>query len=154
MLKNYFKIAWRNLFKHKGFSFINVSGLALGLASCLLILQYVRHELSYDTFQKNGDRIYRLKQNRYDQGVLTTEWAAGTAGIAQTVKQNFPEVEPPDPLTKRLREGILRNVAFPQFLFQETNTAYTIKYIIPVPLRTEICKDLQITYEVRQISSF
>ena len=100
MLKNYFKIAWRNLFKHKGFSFINVSGLALGLASCLLILQYVRHELSYDTFQKNGDRIYRLKQNRYDQGVLTTEWAAGTAGIAQTVKQNFPEVEDVTKMTK------------------------------------------------------
>jgi putative ABC transport system permease protein len=93
MLKNYLKIAWRNLFKHKGFSFINITGLALGMASCLLILQYVRYELSYDTFQQNGDRIYRLKQDRYDQGVLTTEWAAGTAGIAQLVKKNFPEVE-------------------------------------------------------------
>jgi putative ABC transport system permease protein len=93
MIKNYLKIAWRNLLKHRGFSFINITGLALGMASCLLILQYVREELSYDTFQANGDRIYRLKQNRYDQGKLTTEWAAGTAGIAQTVKQNFPEVE-------------------------------------------------------------
>ena len=93
MIKNYLKIAWRNLFKHKGFSFINITGLALGMASCLLILQYVRVERSYDTFQKDGDRIYRLKQDRYDQGKLTTEWAAGTAGIAQMVKNNFPEVE-------------------------------------------------------------
>ncbi len=93
MLKNYLKIAWRNLFKYKGFSFINITGLALGLASCLLILQYVRIELSYDTFEKDGDRIYRLKQNRYDQGKLTTEWAAGTAGIAQLAKNEVPEVE-------------------------------------------------------------
>jgi putative ABC transport system permease protein len=93
MYKNYFKIAFRNLFKHKGFSFINITGLALGMASCLLILQYVRTERNYDNFQKDGDRIYRLKQNRYDQGKLTTEWAAGTAGIAQLVKKNCPEVE-------------------------------------------------------------
>lgn len=93
MFKNYFKIAWRNLFKHKGFSFINIIGLALGMASCLIILQYVRIELSYDTFQKKADQIYRLKQDRYDQGKLTTEWAAGTAGVAQLVKNNFPEVE-------------------------------------------------------------
>jgi len=93
MIKNYIKIAWRNLFKHKGFSFINITGLALGMASCLLILQYVRMELSYDTFQQNGDRIFRLKQDRYDQGILTTEWAAGTAGIAQLVKNQVPEVE-------------------------------------------------------------
>jgi putative ABC transport system permease protein len=93
MIKNYLKIAWRNLFKYKGFSFINITGLALGMASCLLILQYVRVERSYDTFQKDGDRIYRLKQDRYDQGVLTTEWAAGTAGIAQAVKNECPEIE-------------------------------------------------------------
>lgn len=100
MLKNYLKIAWRNLFKHKGFSFINIIGLALGLASCLLILQYVRIELSYDTFQKDHNLIYRLKQNRYDQGKLTTEWAAGTAGIAQLVKNEVPEVEVVTKMTK------------------------------------------------------
>src|ERR1041385_7534196 len=100
MIKNYLIVAWRNLFKHKGFSFTNITGLALGMASCLLILQYVNVERSYDTFEKDGDRIYRLKQDRYDQGKLTTEWAAGTAGIAQLVKQNFPEVEAVTKMTK------------------------------------------------------
>lgn len=100
MIKNYLKIAWRNLFKHKVFSFINIIGLALGMASCLLILQYVRIERSYDTFQKDGERIFRLKQNRYDQGKLTTEWAAGTAGIAQLVKNEIPEVEAVTKMTR------------------------------------------------------
>ncbi|MFL5753647.1 MAG: ABC transporter permease [Bacteroidia bacterium] len=100
MIRNYLKIAWRNLFKHKGFSFINIIGLALGMASSLVILQYVRMELSYDTFQKNAGNTYRLKQDRYDQGKLTTEWAAGTAGIAQTVKEGFPEVEAVTKMTR------------------------------------------------------
>ncbi|MGZ3931552.1 MAG: ABC transporter permease [Bacteroidia bacterium] len=93
MITNYLKIAFRNLIKHKGFSFINISGLAIGMAACLLILQYVRFELSYDTFHEKGNRIYRLQQNRYDQGKLTTQWAAGTAGIGKLIKENFPGVE-------------------------------------------------------------
>lgn len=59
MLKNYFKIAFRNLFKHKVYSFINIFGLAVGIACCLLIGLYVQNEWSYDTFHSNSDRIYR-----------------------------------------------------------------------------------------------
>jgi putative ABC transport system permease protein len=60
MLKNYFKIALRNLLKYKGYSFINIFGLAVGIGCCLLIFIYVKDELTYDRFQSKGDRIYRL----------------------------------------------------------------------------------------------
>ena len=60
MLKNYLKIALRNLVKHKGYSAINISGLALGLACSILILLWVADELSYDSLVKDSDQIYRL----------------------------------------------------------------------------------------------
>ena len=59
MLKNYIKIASRNLLKNKGFSFINLFGLTIGLACCLLIMLFVQDEQSYDRFHKNAERIYR-----------------------------------------------------------------------------------------------
>ena len=59
MIKNYFKTAWRNLWKNKTFSVINIAGLAIGMAACLLILQYVSFELSYDQFNKKASDIYR-----------------------------------------------------------------------------------------------
>src|SRR4051812_34492094 len=105
MLKNYFKIALRNLWKHKIFSIINISGLAIGTAAFLLIVQYVSFETSYDLFHKNGDRIYRLQQNRYNEGKLSTQWAAGAAGIGKFVKEAFPEVEAMAKLTPR--DGVI-----------------------------------------------
>jgi len=60
MIKNYLKIALRNLRKHKGYTFINITGLAVGLACCLLIVLFVRDELSYDRYHDNADRIYRI----------------------------------------------------------------------------------------------
>ncbi len=64
MLKNYLKIALRNLRRHKAYTFINVLGLAVGLACCLLILFYVQDELSYDTYHEKADRIHRLVRSR------------------------------------------------------------------------------------------
>ena len=93
MFENYFKTAVRNLFKHKVFSIINVFGLALGIAACLLILQYVWFEWSYDNFHEKGNRIFRVQQNRYNEGKLSTQWAAGAAGIGPAVKDHIPEVE-------------------------------------------------------------
>ena len=60
MFKNWIKTALRNLFKHKGYSLINIAGLAIGMTGCLLILLYVQHELSYDSFNEKADRIYRV----------------------------------------------------------------------------------------------
>ena len=60
MLKSYFIMAFRNFLKHRLFSAINIFGLAFGLASCLLILLFVQHELSYDKWFANSDNIYRV----------------------------------------------------------------------------------------------
>ena len=93
MVLNFLTIALRNLFKHKVFSFINIFGLALGIAASLLILQYSRFELSYDRFEENAGRIFRLQMNRYNDGKLSTQWAAGATGIGPAVKADLPEVQ-------------------------------------------------------------
>jgi predicted permease len=70
MLKNYFKIAFRNLTRHKGYAAINISGLAVGIAACLLLFLVVNYELSYDKFQPNYKRIYRVvTQDKFSDGV-------------------------------------------------------------------------------------
>jgi len=60
MIKNYFKVAWRKIKKNKLYTFVNITGLTIGIASCLLIGLYIAHEVSYDRFNKNADRIVRL----------------------------------------------------------------------------------------------
>src|SRR5687767_14207837 len=93
MLKNYFKIAWRNIIRQNGYSGINIIGLAIGIAACLLILQYVLFELSYENFHANKERIYRVQQDRYDNGKLSTQWAAGAYAVGNTFKEAIPEIE-------------------------------------------------------------
>ena len=101
MLQNYFKIAWRNVKRHKGYAAINISGLAIGVAACLLILQYVSFELSYEDFQVNRDQIYRVKQDRYDAGKLSTEWVGGAYAVGNSFKAEIPEIEDYVKLVKR-----------------------------------------------------
>src|SRR3954464_8231914 len=93
MFQNYLKIAWRNILRHKQYSAINILGLAIGIAACLLILQYVSFELSYENFQVNKDRIYRIQQDRYDNGKLSTQWAAGAYAVGNSFKDLVPEIE-------------------------------------------------------------
>jgi putative ABC transport system permease protein len=93
MLKNYFKIAWRNILRHKAYAGINIIGLAIGVAACLLILQYVSFELSYENFHVNKERIYRIQQDRYDNGKLSTQWAAGAYAPGNSFKDAIPEIE-------------------------------------------------------------
>ncbi|HEY2580369.1 MAG TPA: ABC transporter permease, partial [Mucilaginibacter sp.] len=93
MIKNYFLIAFRNLTKNKAFSFINIVGLAIGMAAGLLIIQYVDFELSYDNFHVKKDRVFRVTQDRYDKGKLSTQWAGGAFAVGNAFKNNFPEVE-------------------------------------------------------------
>jgi putative ABC transport system permease protein len=91
MLKNYLKIALRNLLKYKVYSFLNIAGLAIGLACCALIMMYVRDELSYDRFHQNADRIYRVI---LDAGIGGTfvRTATTPAPMAATLVLEFPEV--------------------------------------------------------------
>ncbi|MBK5278326.1 MAG: ABC transporter permease [Bacteroidia bacterium] len=101
MFQNYLTSLWRYISKNKGFTFINVAGLAIGMLACMLIAQFVLHELSYDNFLDKKDRIFRLQLDRYDKGELSTRWAAGAAGVGPDLKANFPEVSNYVRLTKQ-----------------------------------------------------
>ena len=92
MLKNYFLIAFRNLAKHKAFTYINIAGLTLGITCALFIFLIVKFELSFDTYHTKGDRIYRvITGSRPDD---PESYHAGTPhGLAPVLKEEFPEVE-------------------------------------------------------------
>ncbi len=92
MVKNFFKIAYRNLLRNKGFSFINISGLAIGMASAMIILLWVQNELSYDNFYKNNDRLYQVWiKSRANNGISTQNITPKILG--PTLKQEYPEIE-------------------------------------------------------------
>ena len=92
MLKNYLKIAWRNLLRNKTFSIINIAGLAIGLACFLVIALYVLDELSYDRFNTNADRIYRINTDIRFGG--SEMHAAETSDMmGQVLKKDYPQVE-------------------------------------------------------------
>src|SRR5690242_18255873 len=92
MLRNYFKTAWRNLMKNKTFSLINIAGLSIGMAACLLILQYVSFQLSFDQFNKNADDIYRIYNDRYQNGKLVQHGTITYSAIGRAMQDDFPEV--------------------------------------------------------------
>ncbi|HEX9651105.1 MAG TPA: ABC transporter permease, partial [Cyclobacteriaceae bacterium] len=92
MLKNYFKSAYRNFVRHKSFTFLNVSGLALGLSASLMIIQYVKYERSFDSFHSNAENIYRIQYNNYQNGSLSYECAAAVPAVGPEMKNNFPEI--------------------------------------------------------------
>lgn len=91
MLKNYILISFRNLRKHFSYSFINITGLGLGLATCLLLVLWISHELSYDQFHKNSDRIYRGSLE-YGFGGQVAKTSVSPNALLPALK-NFPEVE-------------------------------------------------------------
>lgn len=92
MLINYTKTALRNLFKHKGYSSINIMGLAIGMAACLLIILYVNHELSYDSFNRDADRIYRICFSG-NMGGRDFDLCMAPAPMADVVLETYPEIE-------------------------------------------------------------
>ncbi len=91
MFKNYLKIAWRNLLKNKGYSLINIGGLAIGLACFLLIAVFISDELSFDSYHKKKDNIYRLVHHRSEQDPTET-WIWGNAPVGPALKSDFPEI--------------------------------------------------------------
>jgi predicted permease len=91
MIKNYLKTAFRNILKHKGFSIINITGLAIGMACTLLILLWVQDELSYDRFHKKGKDIYRVIQDITFTDHRTT-WAITQGPLGPSLKKDFPEI--------------------------------------------------------------
>ena len=93
MLRNYIMISWRSLVKEKLFTFINLAGLIVGITAFLLLWTYVQNERSYDEHWENSENIYRVKTERYNQGVISTTWAAGAGAIGHVLDTNYAEVE-------------------------------------------------------------
>ncbi len=87
MLKNYFKIAFRNIIKHKAFSILNITGLAIGMASSILILLWVQNELSYDRFHTKADQLYRLTCSAGD-----FKAAVSPVAVAPGLQSSMPEI--------------------------------------------------------------
>jgi len=91
MIRNYIKIAFRNLWRHKSFSLINIVGLAVGMTAFLLIVMYVRFELSYEKFHAKVDQVYRLNVDiKSANDVMKEAWSSGPMGPA--LKADFPEI--------------------------------------------------------------
>lgn len=91
MFKNYLKVALRNLRKHSIFSVINIAGLAIGMAACLLILQYVSFQLSFDQFNNNIGDLYRVANDRYQNGKLIQHGTITYSAISKALKDDYPD---------------------------------------------------------------
>src|SRR6478736_5327715 len=91
MLLNFFKIAWRNLLKNKAFSFLNIAGLTIGMASATLILLWIQNEWSYDRFHANKDSIYEAWNRGIADGELQC-WNSTPSVLGPALKQEFPDV--------------------------------------------------------------
>src|SRR5688572_6061439 len=93
MIKNYLKIAWRNLVRHKSYSVINITGLAVGIAASLLIFVVVKYELSYDKFQQNYDRVYRIVTAAKNGDGSEGHNPGIPAPAYEALKTDFPQFE-------------------------------------------------------------
>ena len=102
MLRNYIKIAWRNIVRQKAYSILNISGLSIGMACSILILLWVQNELSYDRFHAHADRIFRLTVNAGD-----FKAAVSPAGMGRGLQVQMPQIEAAVRITKPVT-GLLK----------------------------------------------
>jgi putative ABC transport system permease protein len=91
MFRNYFKIAFRSMSKQKMYTGIKIGGFAIGLATCMMIATFIRHEVSYDKFYVNGERTFRL-YNHYE-GPDGGKWTSFPAPMIHVLRDEFPEIE-------------------------------------------------------------
>ncbi|MGC3943573.1 MAG: ABC transporter permease [Chryseolinea sp.] len=119
MYRSFIVVAWRNFLKSKGYSSINILGLAIAMTACMLIVLYVRHELSFDRFNENADRIYRVNTEvKFGDNHIIV--AAAGASFASTAMSEFPQIEA---ATRILwRESLLVNVGDERI--RQQNVAY------------------------------
>lgn len=129
MLGNYIKIILRNMKRHKGYTFINIAGLAVGIACTIFILLWVQDELSFDRFHENADRINRVVFSTSDDGSPTN--ANGSFGVGPALKRDFPEVIE-TVRVRKMGQGVKRYVGYkdkkyyePRFFFSEP-TIFTV----------------------------
>lgn len=92
MFKNYLKIAFRNLWKQKVYSFINILGLAVGMSACLLIYLFINNELRFDRFHEKGERIYRLNEVQRFEGISPQRVALSMYPMGPALRETYPEI--------------------------------------------------------------
>ena len=126
MLKNYFKIAFRNLWRKRAYSLINVTGLAVGMACCFLIFLYVHFELSYDRFHQKADRIYRVVGD-LKSSTETLHWYVTPGPLARSIKAEFPQVQE---VTRFINGSVL--IQKGNFKFSEAHTIWADSSIFSV----------------------
>lgn len=123
MIGNYWNSAYRNLMKRKGFSFINIFGLAVGMASSLLILTYVTFEFSFDKMHSEYDRIYRAQSTFHEGDVLTDYWATSSFGYGSAMKENLAGIEDYTRVGSMLQPEQI--VKYGELTLRENQIAYT-----------------------------
>ena len=114
MFKNYFKTAWRSLVRGKSFSFINIAGLAIGMAGAILILLWLQNEISFDKFHANKDNLYQVYGLGSNVDGHQQQISVVSQPIGPFLKQNYPEVE----ATTRVKD-------VNSFLFTANNKSFT-----------------------------
>src|SRR5258707_6124024 len=92
MIKNYLKVAWRNLVRNRLYSLINIGGLAVGMAVSFMLLLYVYNELSFDKFNKNSDRLFEVMRNQPSNGEIQTGTSTPIP-LAPAMLKDFPEID-------------------------------------------------------------
>jgi len=108
MLKNYLKVALRNLLKHKVYSFINILGLSVGIAASVLIALYIFDELSYDRFHVNADRTYRVVADWSNKGDSRIHQLGTPSVLARTIRGMYPQVESLVQITGPIGDCVIR----------------------------------------------
>ena len=129
MFENYLKITLRNMKRHKGYSFINLAGLAVGIACTIFILLWVHDELSFDRFHENADRIYRVVFSTSDDGLPTN--ANGSFGVGPALKRDFPEVMEIVRIRK-MGQGVKRYIGYEDKKYYETRFFFSEPTIFTV----------------------
>jgi putative ABC transport system permease protein len=124
MFKNYFTTALRHLLRRKGYSFINIAGLTLGLACCLIIFQYVAYEYSFDDFNANATSLYRVIQARVRGGGEPETRALSGYAMGPALAESVPEVVRFARLHPDYSDPIIANAAHPDQAFKEEQVYY------------------------------
>ncbi|MCK4646081.1 MAG: ABC transporter permease [Candidatus Aminicenantes bacterium] len=119
MFKNYLKIALRNFKRHKGYTFLNIAGFAIGMACCLIFFLYVRHETGFDTYHKDVERIYRIAQD-IRTSTSNRFFAPVSPMVGPTLKADYPQIEQ----TARLLTRGSRLVRRAEIVFYEDRFMY------------------------------
>ena len=129
MLRNYFKIAWRNLMKYKSISFINLFGLTVGLTCCLLITTYIINELSFDRYNKNAENIYRVTRSfNNSDGVVSLKLSTVSPPFGYYFPTDFPEIRK----MTRLLNGGTTPLKYKDKLINEPNVYFADENLFDV----------------------